>query len=91
MRWPKGHRALICHLHHIALNYIKSNYQHVSWSILNNQCNSEIVISWIQQFLSKPENISATNLDPSEVDKIKEVPIVQRQSAPSLLNHNMTQ
>jgi hypothetical protein len=78
-------------IYHLASNYIKENYQHATWSILNNQCKSEIAISWIQQFISKPENTSAANLDSKEVDKIKEVINTYRQSTPSLLSQNMTQ
>lgn len=74
-----------------ALNFIKENYQHASWSILNNQCKSDIAISWIQQFISKPENTTAAALDSKEIDKIKEVLNTYHQSAPTSLSQNMTQ
>ncbi|KAG2174664.1 hypothetical protein INT44_006928 [Umbelopsis vinacea] len=74
-----------------ASSFIRENYQHASWSILNNQCKSEIAISWIQQFISKPENTTAATLDSKEIDKIKEVLNTYRQSAPTLSSQNMTQ
>jgi hypothetical protein len=77
--------------HYIASSFIRENYQHASWSILNNQCKSEIAISWIQQFISKPENTTAATLDSKEIDKIKEVLNTYRQSAPTLSSQNMTQ